>query len=76
MLKKVIRIKPIKAKTVNHRLLMLKITCIRSDYRTFNNTNNIYKHMNQCSTGVFNNYKINKIHNVKKTYYEFTNDCY
>ena len=26
--------------------------------RTFNNTNNIYKHINQYSTDVFNNYKI------------------
>ena len=36
--------------------------------KTFNNTNNIYKHTNQYSTDVCNNYKVNKTHNVKKTY--------
>ena len=46
----------------------------RSDNITFNNTNNIYKHMDQYSTDVFNTYKINKLHNVKKTYYNVTND--
>ena len=46
----------------------------RCDNRTFNDTDNIYKHVNQYSTDVFNNYKINKTHNVKKTYYNFTND--
>ena len=30
----------------------------KQDNRTFNNTNNIYKH-NQYSTDAFNNYKIN-----------------
>ena len=29
--------------------------------RTFNNTNNIYKHINQYSTDVFNNYRIKHI---------------
>ena len=33
----------------------------------FNNTNNTYKHINQYSTDVTNNYKVNKTHNVKKT---------
>ena len=47
----------------------------RSDIRTFNNTNNIHKHINQHPTDVFNNYKINKTHNVKKAYYNFTNDA-
>ena len=46
----------------------------RSDNRTFNNTNNIYKHINQYSTDVFTNYKINKTHNVQKTFYIFTHD--
>ena len=46
----------------------------KQDSRTFNNTNNIYKHINQYSTDVFNNYKINKTHNVKKTYYNFNGD--
>ena len=44
------------------------------DNRTFNNASNIYKHINQYSTDVFNNFKINKTHNVKRTYYNFTND--
>ena len=44
--------------------------------RTFNNTSNIYKHANQYSTDVFNNYKINKTHNVKKTYYNSNNDVF
>ena len=48
---------------------MLAIIYKRYDNRTCNNTNNIYKHINQYSTDVFNNYKINKTHNVKKTYY-------
>ena len=39
----------------------------KQDSRTSNNTNNIYKHINQYSADVFNNYKINKTHNVKKT---------
>ena len=42
--------------------------------RTFNDTDNIYKHISQYSTDVFHNYKTNKTHNVKKTYYNFTND--
>ena len=46
----------------------------RYDNRISNNTNNIYKHLNQYSTGAFNDYKINKTHNVKKTYYNVTND--
>ena len=39
----------------------------KQDNRTFNNTNNIYKHINQYSTDINNNYKINKVSNVKKT---------
>ena len=46
----------------------------RLDNSTFNNTGNIYKHINQYTTDVFNNYKINKTHNVKKTYCNFIND--
>ena len=46
----------------------------RYDNRVYNNTNNIYKHVNQYSTDVLNNCKINKTHNVKKTYVKFTND--
>ena len=40
----------------------------------FNSTNNIYKHINQYSADVLNNYKITKTHNVKKTHYNFTSD--
>ena len=49
----------------------------KQDNRTFNNTNNIYiyKHINNYSNDVTNNYKINKVSNVKKTYYNFTNDA-
>ena len=43
----------------------------KQDNRTFNNTNTIYKHINQYSTDVFNNYKINKTRNVKKTHYNY-----
>ena len=48
----------------------------RSDNITFNNTNNIHKHINQYSTDVLNNYKINKTHNVKKTCYNYNNDVF
>ena len=34
--------------------------------RTFNNTGNMYKHINQYSTDVFNSFKISKTHIVKK----------
>ena len=37
------------------------------DNRIFNNTNIITKHMNNHSNDVTNNYKINKLNNVKKT---------
>ena len=37
---------------------MLKITYKIYDNRTLNNTNNMYKHINQYSTDVFNNYTI------------------
>ena len=46
----------------------------RPDNRTFNNAANRYKHINQYSTDVFNNYRINRTPTVKKTYYIFTND--
>jgi len=46
----------------------------KHDNRTFNNTNNIHKHINNYSNDVTNNYKINKIQNLKKTYYNFTDD--
>ena len=34
----------------------------------------MHTHINQCSTDVFNSYKINKAHNVKKTYFNLIND--
>ena len=46
----------------------------KQDNRTFNNTNNIYKHINNYSNDVTNNYKINKVSNVKKSYYNFNDD--
>ena len=32
----------------------------------FNNTNNITKHIDKYSSGVTNNYKVNKVSNVRK----------
>ena len=48
----------------------------KQDSITFNNTNNIYKHINHYSTDVFNRYNINKTHNVKKTYGNSDNDVF
>ena len=59
---------------------MLKIIYIyiyiykKQDSRTFNKTIHIYKHINQYSTDVFNSYKINKTHIVKKTYHNSNTD--
>ena len=41
----------------------------KQDNRICNNTNNITKHINNYSNDVTNTYKINKIQNLKKTYY-------
>ena len=46
----------------------------KQDNITFNNLNNMYKHINNYSNDVTNNYKINKIQNLKKNYYNFTDD--
>ena len=46
----------------------------KQDNRTFNVLNNITKRINQYSTDINNNYKINKVSNVKKTYYNFNDD--
>ena len=35
-----------------------------------------YKHIKQYLIDVFNSYKINKAHNVKNTYYNFTHDVF
>ena len=48
----------------------------KQDSRTFNNTNNIYKRINQYPTDVFNNYKIHKSLNLKKTYYNSQHDVF
>ena len=48
----------------------------RSGNRTSNNTINIYKHINQYATDVFNNCKVNTTHGVKKTYYNYNNDVF
>ena len=48
----------------------------RSDNKTFNNTNNIYKHINQYKSDVFNNGKMNKTHIAKKTYYNYNIDVF
>jgi hypothetical protein len=44
------------------------------DNRTFNNTNNTYKHINNYNNDITNNYKINRVSNVKKTYYNFNDN--
>ena len=44
------------------------------DNRTFNNTNNIIKQINNHSNDVTNNYRIHKISNVKKSYFNFNDD--
>ena len=46
------------------------------DNRTFNGTSNIYKHINQYSTDVFNSHKVNKTHNVKKACYNSNNGVF
>ena len=55
---------------------MLKIIHKKPDNITFNSTNNMYTHINQYSTDVFNNYRINKTHNVKKTYDNSNSDVF
>ena len=42
---------------------------------TSNNTKT-HKHINKYPTDVLNNYKINKTHNVKKTYFNYNNDVF
>ena len=46
----------------------------KHDNRTFNNTNNIYKNINQNTTEVVNTYKINKHLKLKKTYYDINDN--
>ena len=48
----------------------------KQDSITFNNTDNVYKHINQYSTDVFKKCKIHKTHNVNKTYYNSSNDVF
>ena len=53
---------------------MLKIIDTKDLIIEHSITNNIYKHINQYPTDVFNNYKLNTTHNVKNTYYDCAND--
>ena len=53
---------------------MLKIICIKDLLTEHPITQITYKHINQYSTDSLNNYKINILHNVKKTYYNCSND--
>ena len=43
----------------------------RYDNITFNDTNNISKHINQYTTDVANNYKISKVSNLKEIYHNY-----
>ena len=55
---------------------MLKIICIRNNIIEHSITQVTYTHINQYSTDVFNSYKVNKTHDVKKTYYNSNNDVF
>ena len=56
---------------------MLKITYIRNKIIELSITqNNIHKHIDQYSTDVFNDQKINKTHNVSKTCYNSNNGVF
>ena len=55
---------------------MLKIIYIRNKIVEHSITQITYKHISQYSTDVFNNYKINKTHNVSKPYYNYDNDVF
>ena len=46
----------------------------KSDNRTFNNTNNVSKNINQHNTEVVNTYKVNKHLNLKKTCYNINDN--
>ena len=65
IMKKIVLLKTISATTIHHILFMLNLFYIRSDNRTLNNTSNISKNINQYTTDVVNNYKINKVPNLK-----------
>ena len=54
----------------------LNIICIRNMIRTFNNTNNITKLIRNYSNDIANNYKINKINIVKKSWSNFIDDVF
>ena len=58
---RVIRIKPIYVIIINQIAYVENKLYKRSDNRTFNNTSNIYKHINQYSTDVFTIRKHNVI---------------
>ena len=46
----------------------------KSNNRAFNNSDDIYKGINQNATEVVNTYKINKHFELKKTYYHINDD--
>ena len=46
----------------------------KSGNRTSNNTNNVYKNINQHNTEVVDTYKINKHLNLKKTSYNINDN--
>ena len=55
---------------------MLKIIYIKDPVIEHSITQITYKQINKYKSYVFNNYKINKAHNVKKTYYKYNNDVF
>ena len=54
----------------------MKIIYIKNKIAEHSITQITYKHINQYSADVFNSYKINKTHNVKKTYYNSDSDVF
>ena len=55
---RIIRVKPIKVIFYKSQIAYVENNLYKKyDNRTFNNTGNIYKHINQSSTDVSNNYK-------------------
>ena len=55
---------------------MLKTIYTRNKIIEHSITQITYKHINRYSTDVFNTYKINKTHNVKKTYFKSNNGVF
>ena len=55
-------------------MTILKITNKRNKIIEHSITQITYNHINNYSNDVTNNYKINKVHNLKKTYYNLNDD--